>query len=107
MQTLAEPGQPVRRGQVLARLDASSIEDAYKSARSAVTNARNSLAVAQREEERQRVLVEAGAVARATSRPRSSRWSGRAPPSPRPRRRPPRPSKQLGNTRVTRRSPGW
>jgi RND family efflux transporter MFP subunit len=63
VQTLVEPGSPVRRGQVLARLDASSIEDAYRSARSAVTNARNSLAVAQREEERQRVLVQAGAVA--------------------------------------------
>jgi RND family efflux transporter MFP subunit len=63
LETLVEPGMPVRRGQVLARLDASSLRDALSSARAAVTNARNSLAVAEREEERQRVLVAAGAVA--------------------------------------------
>jgi RND family efflux transporter MFP subunit len=58
-----EPGTPVRRGQLLARLDATALQDARSSARAAVANARNSLAVAQREEERQRVLVNAGAVA--------------------------------------------
>jgi RND family efflux transporter MFP subunit len=62
LETLVEPGTGVHRGQLLARLDATSLQDAYNSARAAVTNARNSLAVAQREEERQRVLVNAGAV---------------------------------------------
>jgi RND family efflux transporter MFP subunit len=63
VETLAEPGSPVRAGQLLARLDTTSLQDAVTSARSAVANARGSLAVAQREEERQRVLAAAGAVA--------------------------------------------
>jgi RND family efflux transporter MFP subunit len=63
LSTLAEPGQPVRRGQTLARLDSSSLTDAYNSARSGVTSARNNLAVAVREAERQRTLAQAGAVA--------------------------------------------
>jgi membrane fusion protein (multidrug efflux system) len=63
LETLAEPGQAVRRGQVLARLDSTSLADAYNSARAAVENARNNLAVATREAERQRALVAAGAVA--------------------------------------------
>jgi membrane fusion protein (multidrug efflux system) len=63
LEAFAEPGQPVRRGQLLARLDATSLSDAYNSARAAVTNAQNNLQVAEREAERQRVLVQAGAVA--------------------------------------------
>lgn len=63
LETFAEPGQPVGRGQTLARLDANSLMDAYNSARAAVTNAQSNLQVAQREAERQRVLAEAGAVA--------------------------------------------
>jgi membrane fusion protein, multidrug efflux system len=63
LETLAEPGQAVRRGQTLARLDSTSLADAYNSARAAVENARNNLAVATREAERQRALVAAGAVA--------------------------------------------
>jgi RND family efflux transporter MFP subunit len=59
----AEPGQPVRQGQILARLDSSSLTDAYNSARSGVTSARNNLAVAQREATRQQALEKAGAVA--------------------------------------------
>lgn len=59
----AEPGQPVRRGETLARLDSAALTDAYNSARSAVTSARNNLDVAQREAQRQRTLVAAGAVA--------------------------------------------
>ncbi len=58
----AEPGQAVRQGQVLARLDSASLTDAYNSARSAVTSARNNAGVAQREAERQRTLLAAGAV---------------------------------------------
>lgn len=63
LEAFAEPGQPVRRGQLLARLDATSLTEAYSSARAAVTNAQNNLQVAEREAERQRVLVQAGAVA--------------------------------------------
>jgi membrane fusion protein (multidrug efflux system) len=63
LETLAEPGQAVRRGQLLARLDSTSLTDAYNSARAAVVNARNNLVFAERELERQRTLVAAGAVA--------------------------------------------
>jgi membrane fusion protein (multidrug efflux system) len=59
----AQPGETVRRGETLARLDSAALTDAYNSARSAVTSARNNLAVAQREAQRQRALVAAGAVA--------------------------------------------
>jgi membrane fusion protein, multidrug efflux system len=63
LETYAEPGQPVSRGQTLARLDSTSLMDVYNSARAAVTNAQSSLQVSQREAERQRVLAQAGAVA--------------------------------------------
>jgi RND family efflux transporter MFP subunit len=59
----AQPGETVRRGETLARLDSAALTDAYNSARSAVTSARNNLAVAQREAQRQHALVAAGAVA--------------------------------------------
>jgi RND family efflux transporter MFP subunit len=63
LETYAEPGQSVRRGQLLARLDSTSLTDAYNSARAAVESARNNLAVAEREAQRQQVLAQAGAVA--------------------------------------------
>lgn len=63
LETLAEPGQTVSRGATLARLDSTSLTDVYNSARAAVTNAKSALAVAEREAERQRALVAAGAVA--------------------------------------------
>jgi membrane fusion protein (multidrug efflux system) len=59
----AQPGDRVGRGETLARLDSASLTDAYNSARSGVTSARNNLAVAEREAQRQRTLVAAGAVA--------------------------------------------
>lgn len=61
--TYAEPGEPVRRGQRLARLAADALGDSLASARAAVANARSNLALAQRELERQRTLAAAGAVA--------------------------------------------
>lgn len=64
LETYAEPGERVERGEVLARLDTAALQDALISARSAVTTARSQVALAEREEERQRALVEAGAVAR-------------------------------------------
>lgn len=63
LETYAEPGEPVRRGQLLARVDAAALRDAYTSAQVAVENARSNLALAEREAERQRILAEAGAVA--------------------------------------------
>jgi membrane fusion protein, multidrug efflux system len=63
LETYAEPGQAVRRGQPLARLDSTSLTDVYNSAKAAVESARNNLAVAEREAQRQQVLVQAGAVA--------------------------------------------
>ena len=60
---LAEPGQAVRQGETLARLDSTSLTEAYSSARVAVTSARASVALNQRELERQRSLLQAGAVA--------------------------------------------
>jgi membrane fusion protein, multidrug efflux system len=59
----AEPGQAVRKGQVLARLDSAALTEAYNSARVAVTSARANVALNQRELERQRALLQAGAVA--------------------------------------------
>ncbi|HEX4966030.1 MAG TPA: efflux RND transporter periplasmic adaptor subunit, partial [Thermoanaerobaculia bacterium] len=63
LETYVQPGQAVRRGQVLARLDTTSLTDAFTSAQAAVENARNSLAVAEREAQRQKTLEAAGAVA--------------------------------------------
>ena len=63
LETYAEPGESVRRGQTLARLDTAALRDSLAGAQAAVANARNSLALARREEERQRVLAAAGAVA--------------------------------------------
>lgn len=63
LETYAEAGQPVRGGEALARLDTAALRDALASAQSAVTNARSSLALAEREEARQRTLAQAGAVA--------------------------------------------
>lgn len=63
LETYVEPGEPVRRGQALARLDTFGLRDAYTSAQVAVEQARSNLSLAQREAERQRVLADAGAVA--------------------------------------------
>lgn len=63
LETFAEPGEPVRRGQLLARLDAASLRDVYTSAQVGVEQARSNLALAEREAERQRILADAGAVA--------------------------------------------
>jgi membrane fusion protein, multidrug efflux system len=59
----AEPGQAVNRGAVLARLDDSSIRDAFESSQSAVKTAELGEQIAGRELERARALAEAGAIA--------------------------------------------
>ncbi|HVR98857.1 MAG TPA: efflux RND transporter periplasmic adaptor subunit [Thermoanaerobaculia bacterium] len=63
LETYAEPGQPVRQGEALARLDTAALRDDLASAQSGVTNARSNLALTEREEERQRELGRAGIVA--------------------------------------------
>jgi membrane fusion protein, multidrug efflux system len=59
----AEPGQQVARGAVLARLDDTSIRDAYESSQSAVTSAELNQQIAGKELERANALVQAGAIA--------------------------------------------
>ncbi|HET6511138.1 MAG TPA: efflux RND transporter periplasmic adaptor subunit [Candidatus Kapabacteria bacterium] len=59
----AEQGQAVGTGQTLATIDDRSLTEAVTSAQSAVSTARSSLTLAQREEERLETLVKAGAVA--------------------------------------------
>jgi len=63
IQTLANEGQRVGRGTLLLRIDDAAIRDVWLSARSGVTTAEQSAAVAQRNLERSQRLAEAGAIA--------------------------------------------
>lgn len=63
LQVLAEEGERVRQGEMLARIEARSLADMRLSAASAVRSAEAQLAVAQREAERTQQLVAAGALA--------------------------------------------
>jgi membrane fusion protein (multidrug efflux system) len=63
LQTYADQGQRVSAGQLLARIDASGLQDAFLSARAAVTSARNSADIAQRDLARSEKLLAAGAIA--------------------------------------------
>jgi len=63
VQVNVEEGQQVRKGTLLGRIEASTLEDARQSAASAVSAAENQLAVARREAERTQQLVSAGALA--------------------------------------------
>src|SRR5688500_4246127 len=63
VQSLADNGQTVQKGQLLARIDDTAIRDQWLSARSLVTAAQNAANVARRDEERTQRLAEAGAVA--------------------------------------------
>lgn len=63
LQTYADQGQTVRSGQILARIDAGGIQDAFYSARAGLTAARNSADIAQRELARSEKLLAAGAIA--------------------------------------------
>jgi RND family efflux transporter MFP subunit len=61
--TDAEVGQRVRKGQTLGRIDAAGLQDAYLSAKSAVSSAQANAAVAQRNLQRSQTLLQAGAIA--------------------------------------------
>jgi membrane fusion protein, multidrug efflux system len=63
VQTLADVGQRVPRGALLARLDDRAIRDSYLSAQTSVLTAQNNYNVARRELERAETLVKAGAIA--------------------------------------------
>ena len=63
LQTYAEAGQPVRKGQALAQIDASVLRDQALSARSAVTTAQSSYENARRDLSRTETLEKAGAIA--------------------------------------------
>ncbi|HYN81999.1 MAG TPA: efflux RND transporter periplasmic adaptor subunit [Gemmatimonadaceae bacterium] len=63
LQTYAEQGQRVRAGQLLAQVDASGLQDAFLSARAAVTSAKSSADIAARELARGEKLLAAGAIA--------------------------------------------
>ena len=73
LQTYAEAGQPVRKGQALAQIDVSVIRDQALSARSAVTTAQSSYDNARRDLSRTETLEKAGAIAeREVERSRNS-----------------------------------
>lgn len=63
LQTYADQGQAVSPGTVLARIDATGIQDAYSSARAGVVAARNAADIASRDLARNEKLLAAGAVA--------------------------------------------
>jgi len=63
LQTYAEQGQRVKAGQLLAQVDASGLQDAFLSARAAVTSAGSSADIATRELARSQKLFAAGAIA--------------------------------------------
>ena len=63
LQTYADQGQAVSAGTVLARIDATGIQDAYNSARAGVVAARNAADIATRDLARNEKLLAAGAVA--------------------------------------------
>jgi membrane fusion protein, multidrug efflux system len=63
LQTYADQGQAVSAGTVLARIDATGIQDAYTSARAALVSARNAADVAAHDLARNQKLLAAGAIA--------------------------------------------
>lgn len=63
LQTYAEEGQRVSAGQLLARIDASGLQDAFLSARAAVTSANSGADIAARDLVRSQKLLAAGAIA--------------------------------------------
>jgi RND family efflux transporter MFP subunit len=101
LEAYAEPGERVERGEVLARLDTAALQDTLISARSAVTTARSQVTLAQREEERQRALVEAGAVAPRNVETAQQQTVAANAQLAQARAQLAQAQEQLGNTRVT------
>jgi RND family efflux transporter MFP subunit len=63
LETFVEPGQRVKRGTLLARIDDRAVRDSYLAAKSSVRSAEQSLQLARRNAERSERLAQAGAVA--------------------------------------------
>ena len=63
LQTYAEQGQRVSKGQVLARIDDAALRETELSARAAVTTAQNTVDLNKRQLERSEALLKAGAIA--------------------------------------------
>jgi RND family efflux transporter MFP subunit len=63
LEVLAETGEPVKPGQLLARIDDASLRQQLAAARSGLAAARNAVEVAQSNARRARTLSEAGAMA--------------------------------------------
>jgi RND family efflux transporter MFP subunit len=63
LETFVEPGQRVKRGTLLGRIDGRAVRDSYLSARAGVRSAEQALQVARRDAERSERLAAAGAVA--------------------------------------------
>jgi len=64
LEVMAEQGQPVKRGQLLARVEDVALQDQLIAARSAVRVAENTLQVAAAEEERNEQLAKAEVITR-------------------------------------------
>lgn len=63
LDTYAEAGQRVHRGQLLARIDDTTLRDQALSAKSAVATAQDALQIAQRNLQRSEALIKVGAIA--------------------------------------------
>lgn len=63
LQTYAEQGQRVGKGQVLARIDDAALRESELSAKAAVTTAQNTVDLNKRQLERNDALLKAGAIA--------------------------------------------
>jgi RND family efflux transporter MFP subunit len=63
LETFVEPGQRVKRGTLLGRIDDRAVRDSYLSAKAAVRSAEQNLQVAKRNAERNERLAAAGAIA--------------------------------------------
>jgi RND family efflux transporter MFP subunit len=64
LEVKVDQGQPVKRGQLLARIDDVALQDQFLAARSSARLAENSLQVAVAEEERNEKLSKAGVITR-------------------------------------------
>ena len=106
LQTYAEQGQRVGAGQLLARIDASGLQDAFLSARAAVTSANSGADIAARELARSQKLLDAGAIAeRDIEQARRASIAANAALAD-ARSRLANAQKQLGNTRIVAPIPG-
>jgi membrane fusion protein, multidrug efflux system len=101
LEAYVEPGERVGAGQVLARIEPAALQDALFSARTAVTTARSQLSLARREEERQRALVAAGAVARRNVETAEQQTVAARAQLAQAQAQLAQAQEQLGNTRVT------